>query len=224
MRLTKEMRSNLLNIIENKPKHPFKVQEDSITKELQDYIYKKEPVFKEYLDLYAQPPFNRFREGIRLNDDWTTTIYLITPSESYLRSLIGQKQGWGTILFPVKDKNPDYVMDPDFKPIYNKLVQLAKDCEEYEDVLNNLAITINNCTTDTQLAEMYPDFVQYFNSAGITKAPATKSLPATFGLPDALAKFGLNLKTKEEKLSSLEDTIRKDIEDAEEEEESKGIK
>lgn len=224
MRLTKEMRSNLLNIIENKTKHPFKVQEASITKELQDYIYKKESVFKEYLDLYEQPPFNRFREGIRLSDDWTTTIYLIVPSESYLRSLIGQKQDWGTILFSVKDKNPDYVMDPDFEPIYNKLVQLAKDCEEYKDILSNLTITINNCTTDTQLAEMYPDFVQYFNSAGITKTPATKSLPATFGLPDALSKFGLNLKTKEEKLSSLEDTIRKDIEDAEEEEESKGTK
>ena len=223
MRLTKAMKDSLLTIIRNKTKHPFKVQEDSITKELQDYIYKKEPVFKEYLDLYEQPPFNRFREGIRLNDDWTTTIYLIVPTDSYLRSLIGQKHGWGTILFPVKNKNPDYVMDPDFKPIYNKLVQLAKDCEEYEDVLNNLAITINNCTTDTQLAEMYPDFVQYFNSAGITKAPTTKSLPATFGLPDALSKFGLNLKTKEEKLSSLEDTIRKDIEDAEEEK-SKGTK
>lgn len=222
MRLTKAMRDSLLNIIENKTKHPFKVQEDSITKELQDYIYKKEPVFKEYLDLYEQLPFNRFREGIRLNNDWTTTIYFIVPSDSYLRSLIGQNQGWGTILFPVKDKNPDYVMDPDFEPIYNKLVQLAKDCEEYKDVLSNLAVTINNCTTDTQLAEMYPDFVQYFNAAGITKAPATKSLPATFDLPDALAKFGLNLKTKEEKLSSLEDTIRKDIEDAEEE--SKGTK
>lgn len=48
-------------------------------------------------------------------------------------------------------------------------------------------------------------------------------LPVTFSLPDALSKFGLNLKTKEEKLSSLEDTIRKDIEDAEEEE-SKGTK
>lgn len=218
MRLTKEMRSNLLNIIENKTKHPFKVQEDSITKELQDYMYKKAPVFKQYLDLYEQPPYQKFRQSIRLNDDWTTSIHLIVPTESYLQSLIGQKISWSRILFPVKDKNPDYSMDPDFKPIYDKLTQLAKDCEEYEDVLSNLAITINNCTTDTQLAEMYPDFVQYFNAAGITKAPATKQLPATFGLPDALAKFGLNLKTKEEKLSSLEDTIRKDIE----EEESKG--
>lgn len=218
MRLTKEMRSNLLNIIENKTKHPFKVQEDSITKEFQDYIYKKAPVFKEYLDLYEQPPYQKFRESIRLNDNWTTSIYLIVPTDSYLRSLIGQKNSWNRILFPVKEKNPDYSMDSDFKPIYDKLTQLAKDCEEYEDVLSNLAITINNCTTDTQLAEMYPDFVQYFNAAGITKTPATKSLPATFGLPDALAKFGLNLKTKEEKLSSLEDTIRKDIE----EEESKG--
>ena len=64
-------------------------------------------------------------------------------------------------------------------------------------MLNNLAIIVNSCTTDTQLADMYPDFVQYFNAAGITKAPATKSLPATFGLPDALAKFGLNLSGSE---------------------------
>lgn len=67
---------------------------------------------------------------------------------------------------------------------------------------------------DRVVTQAEKDYIE----AGITKTPATKSLPATFGLPDALAKFGLNLKTKEEKLSSLEDTIRKDIE----EEESKG--
>lgn len=211
MRLTKAMKDSLLNIIQNKTKHPFKVQEDSIIKELQDYIYKKEPVFKQYLDLYEQPPFNKFRECIRLNDDWTTSIYLIVPTDSYLRSLIGQKNSWNRILFPVKEKNPDYVIDPDFKLIHDKLTQLAKDCEEYEDVFDNLAITINSCTTDTQLAEMYPDFVQYFNAAGITKTPATKALPATFGLPDALAKFGLELssspKPKEPEESTNIDTL-----------------
>lgn len=198
MRLTKAMKDSLLNIIQNKTKHPFKVQEDAITQELQEYIYKKEPVFKQYLDLYEQPPFNKFRECIRLNDDWTTSIYLIVPTDSYLRSLIGQKNSWNRILFPIKEKNPDYVIDPDFKPIHDKLTQLAKDCEEYEDVFDNLAITINSCTTDTQLAEMYPDFVQYFNAAGITKTLATKQLPATFGLPDALTKFGLELSSSPE--------------------------
>lgn len=198
MRLTKAMKDSLLNIIQNKTKHPFKVQEDSITKELQDYIYKKEPVFKQYLDLYEQPPYQKFRECIRLNDDWTTSIYLIVPTDFYLRSLIGQKTSWNRILFPVKEKNPDYVIDPDFEPLHDKLTQLAKDCEEYEDVFDNLAITINSCTTDTQLAEMYPDFVQYFNTAGITKTPATKQLPATFGLPDALTKFGLELSSSPE--------------------------
>lgn len=198
MRLTKAMKDSLLNIIQNKTKHPFKVQEGSITQELQEYIYKKEPVFKQYLDLYEEPPYQKFRESIRLNDDWTTSIYLIVPTDSYLRSLIGQKNNWNRILFPVRDKNPDYVIDPDFEPIYNKLVQLVKDCKEYKDVFDNLAITINSCTTDTQLADMYPDFVQYFNTAGITKAPATKSLPATFGLPDALSKFGFNLSGSEE--------------------------
>lgn len=215
MRLTKQMKNNLLNIIQNKTKHPFKVQEDSITKELQEYIYKKEPVFKQYLDLYEEPPFNRFRESIHLNSDWSTSIYLIVPSDSYLRNIVGQAKGWGKILFPVKDKNPDYVMKPDFEPIYNKLVQLAKDCEEYEDVFDNLAITINSCTTDTQLAEMYPDFVQYFNSAGITKAPATKSLPATFGLPDALAKFGLELssspKSEETEEPNIDTLVQQDL-------------
>lgn len=207
MRLTKQMKNNLLNIIKNKTKHPFKVQEESITQELQEYIFKKEPVFKQYLDLYEEPPFNRFREGIYVNSDWSTTIYLIVPSDTYLRKLIGQAKGWGKLLFPVKDKNPDYVLDPDFEPIYNKLTQLAKDCEEYDNVFDNLAITINNCTTDTQLAEMYPDFVQYFNAAGITKTPATKALPATFGLPDALAKFGLALSSSSEPEETEEPNI-----------------
>lgn len=216
MRLTKAMKDSLLNIIQNKTKHPFKVQEDAITQELQEYIYKKEPVFKQYLDLYEEPPFNKFRECIRLNDDWTTSIYLIVPTDSYLRSLIGQKNSWNRILFPVKEKNPDYVIDPDFKPIHDKLTQLAKDCEEYEDVFDNLAITINNCTTDTQLAEMYPDFVQYFNAAGITKTPATKALPATFGLPDALAKFGLELSSspkpeEPEESTNIDTLVQQDL-------------
>ena len=215
MRLTKQMKNNLLNIIQNKTKHPFKVQEDSITKELQEYIYKKEPVFKQYLDLYVEPPFNRFRESIHLNSDWSTTIYLIAPSDSYLRNIVGQAKGWGKILFPVKDKNPDYVMEPDFEPIYDKLTKFAEECEEYENVMDNLAITVNSCVTDTQLAEMYPDFVQYFNSAGITKTPATKALPATFGLPDALAKFGLELssspKPEETEEPNIDTLVQQDL-------------
>lgn len=197
MRLTKQMKNNLLNIIQNQTKHPFKVQEGTITQELQDYIYKKEPVFKQYLDLYVDPPYSRYREKIEINGYYSFSIYITAPSAGYVKKLIGQKPSYYCQEFPVKDKNPDYVVDPDFEPIYNKLTQFAKECEEYEDVFDKLAITINSCTTDTQLADMYPDFVQYFNAAGITKAPATKALPATFGLPDALAKFGLNLSGSE---------------------------
>lgn len=197
MRLTKQMKNNLLNIIQNKTKHPFKVQKDSITKELQEYIYKKEPVFKQYLDLYVEPPYPRYREKVEINGYYSYSIYVVAPSANYLKNLVGQKLSYYCTEFPVKDKNPDYVIDPDFKSIYDKLTQFAKDCEEYKDIFDKLAITINSCTTDTQLAEMYPDFVQYFNSAGITKVPATKSLPATFGLPNALAKFGLNLSGSE---------------------------
>nr|DAV68808.1 MAG TPA: Nucleotide modification associated domain 5 [Caudoviricetes sp.] len=198
MRLTKAMKNNLLNIIQNKTKHPFKVQEESITQELQEYIFKKEPVFKQYLDSYVEPPYPRYREKIEINGRYWYSIYAVAPSHEYVKNLIGQRLSYYCTEFPVKEKNPDYVIDPDFKPIYNKLVQLAKDCKEYEDVFDNLAITINSCTTDTQLAEMYPDFVQYFNTAGITKTPATKQLPATFGLPDALTKFGLELSSSPE--------------------------
>lgn len=216
MRLTKAMKFSLLNVIRNKTKHPFKVQEDSITKELQDYIYKKEPVFKQYLDLYETPPFHRFREDLLINSKSDQLIYLIVPSHYYIKGLIGQVKSYKRSEFPVVDKNPDYEIDSDFEPIYNKLVQLSEDCEEYENVLSNLAITIDNCTTDTQLSEMYPEFVKYFNKAGITKTPATKQLPATLGLPDALIKFGLEIETKEEKeakLNNLEEQIRKDIQE-----------
>nr|DAX34596.1 MAG TPA: Nucleotide modification associated domain 5 [Caudoviricetes sp.] len=207
MRLTKQMKSSLLNIIQNKTKHPFKVHEDAITQELQEYIYKKEPVFKQYLDLYVDPPYSRYREKIEINGYYTYSIYVAAPSAGYLKKLIGQKPSYYCQEFPVKDKNPDYVVDPDFEPIYNKLTQFAKECEEYEDVFDKLAITINSCTTDTQLADMYPDFVQYFNSAGITKTPATKQLPATFGLPDALAKFGLELSSSPEPEETEEPNI-----------------
>lgn len=198
MRLTKAMKDSLLNIIQNKTKHPFKVQEEAITQELQEYIFKKEPVFKQYLDSYIEPPYPRYREKIEINGRYWYSIYAVAPSHEYVKNLIGQRLSYYCTEFPVKEKNPDYVIDPDFKPVYDKLTQFAKDCEEYEDVMNNLAITVNSCVTDTQLAEMYPDFVQYFNAAGITKTPATKALPATFGLPDALAKFGLELSSSPE--------------------------
>ena len=81
--------------------------------------------------------------------------------------------------------------------------------------MDNLAITVNSCVTNTQLAEMYPDFVQYFNSAGITKTPATKALPATFGLPDALAKFGLELssspKPEETEEPNIDTLVQQDL-------------
>lgn len=216
MRLTKQMKNDLLRVIQNQTKHPFKVQEDSITQELQEYIYKKEPVFKQYLDLYVDPPYPRYREKVEINGYYSYSIYVAAPSANYLKNLVGQKLRYYSTEFPVKDKNPDYVIDPDFEPIYNKLTQLAKDCEEYEDVFDNLAITINSCTTDTQLAEMYPDFVQYFNTAGITKAPTTKSLPATFGLPDALAKFGLELSSspkpeEPEESTNIDTLVQQDL-------------
>lgn len=207
------MKSNLFNIIKNQTKHPFKVHEDSITQELQEYIFKKEPVFKQYLDSYVEPPYPRYREKIEINGRYWYSIYAVAPSHEYVKNLIGQTLSYYSTEFPVKQKNPDYVMDPDFEPIYNKLDAFAKDCEEYEDVMRNLEITINSCNTDTQLADMYPDFVQYFNAAGITKTPATKSLPATFGLPDALSKFGLNLGSEQptEEPDNIDTLVQQDL-------------
>lgn len=207
MRLTKQMKNNLLNIIQNKTKHPFKVQEESITQELQEYIFKKEPVFKQYLNSYVEPPYSRYREKIEINGRYWYSIYVVAPSHEYVKNLIGQRLSYYCTEFPVKEKNPDYVIDPDFKPVYDKLTKFAEECEEYKNVMDNLAITVNSCVTDTQLAEMYPDFVQYFNAAGITKTPATKALPATFGLPDALAKFGLALSSSSEPEETEEPNI-----------------
>ena len=62
---------------------------------------------------------------------------------------------------------------------------------------------------------MYPEFIKYFNAAGIV-VQAEKQLPAKLGLPESLVKFGLVLETKEEKESkqkALEDVIKEDIED-----------
>ena len=121
MRLTKQMKNDLLRVIQNQTKHPFKVQEDSITQELQEYIYKKEPVFKQYLDLYVDPPYPRYREKVEINGYYSYSIYVAAPSANYLKNLVGQKLSYYSTEFPVKDKNPDYVIDPDFEPIYNKL-------------------------------------------------------------------------------------------------------
>ena len=148
------------------------------------------------MDSYVEPPYSRYREKIEINGRYWYSIYAVAPSHEYVKNLIGQRLSYYCTEFPVKEKNPNYV-----------ITKFAEECEEYENVMDNLAITVNSCVTDTQLAEMYPDFVQYFNAAGITKIPATKSLPATFGLPDALAKFGLELSSSPEPKETEEPNI-----------------
>lgn len=59
---------------------------------------------------------------------------------------------------------------------------------EYETVCSELRDAIYNCKTDKQLKEMYPEFEKYFATVGIT--PAISNIPAVYGLPDKLKKFG----------------------------------
>lgn len=59
---------------------------------------------------------------------------------------------------------------------------------EFDKVCRELQSTIYSCSTDKKLKEMYPEFEKYFTTVGIV--PTVSKVPAIYGLPDKLKKFG----------------------------------
>lgn len=202
MRLTKEMKSNLINIIVNKTQSPSGLKLEKLADEVQQWIFDTNPLFKDFLKTYYENSPYTFREHIYVlhKGDRMAGIYLIAP-----RPLLTKILNDNSYNFFIKE---GMEVQEDFKPLYDKLIQLAKEQYEYNETIKNLSDTIMSCTTDTALADMYPDFVKYFNKAGIcTKAKA--SLPAKLGLPQALEKFGLQLESS--KKESEPETVQEEL-------------
>ena len=209
MRLTKLMKDNLFTIIKNKTTSPLEPIIDGLVEEIQQAIYKSEPIFKQFVDEYGLIYFMRERVyvyGIQ-HDKSCHAINLFLPKTSLIAKFNKENHATNNIRF---DSLSDFAKEP-----LVKLMNAIDSNVEYQKTLDNLQATIDSCSTDKQLADMYPDFIKYFNAAGIV-VQAQKQLPAKLGLPESLVKFGLVLETKEEKESkqkALEDVIKEDIED-----------
>lgn len=209
MRLTRLMKDNLFTIIKNKTTSPLEPIIDGLVEEIQQAIYKSEPIFKQFVDEYGLIVFMRERvyvHGIQHNKS-CHAINLFLPKTSLIAKFNKENHATNNIRF---DSLSDFAKEP-----LVKLMNAIDSNVEYQKTLDNLQATIDSCSTDKQLADMYPDFIKYFNAAGIV-VQAQKQLPAKLGLPESLVKFGLVLETKEEKESkqkALEDVIKEDIED-----------
>lgn len=209
MRLTRLMKDNLFTIIKNKTTSPLEPIIDGLIEEIQQIIYKDQPVFKQFVDVYGLSGYMRERvyvHGIQHNKEYHA-INLFLPQTSLIAKFNKENHATNNVRF---NSLSDFAKEP-----LVKLMKAIDNNVEYQKTLDNLQTTIDSCSTDKQLADMYPDFIKYFNAAGIV-VQAQKQLPAKLGLPESLVKFGLVLETKEEKESkqkALEDVIKEDIED-----------
>lgn len=209
MRLTRLMKDDLFTIIKNQTTSPLEPIIDSLVGEIQEAIYKSEPVFKQFIDEYGVSAYMRekvYVHGIKYNKEYHA-INLFLPKTSLIAKFNKENHSTNNVRF---DSLSDFAKEP-----LVKLMKAIDNNVEYQKTLDNLQTTIDSCSTDKQLADMYPDFIKYFNAAGIV-VQAQKQLPTKLGLPESLVKFGLVLETKEEKESkqkALEDVIKEDIED-----------
>lgn len=209
MRLTRLMKDNLFTIIKNKTTSPLEPIIDGLIEEIQQIIYKDQPVFKQFVDVYGLSGYMQERvyvHGIQHDKEYHV-INLFLPQTSLIAKFNKKNHTTNNIRF---NSLSDFAKEP-----LVKLMKAIDNNVEYQKTLDNLQTTIDSCSTDKQLANMYPDFIKYFNTAGIV-VQAQKQLPAKLGLPESLVKFGLVLETKEEKESKqkgLEDIIKEDIED-----------
>ncbi|XWY20073.1 hypothetical protein ACNGTO_03185 [Bisgaard Taxon 45] len=192
MRLSKEHKNSILTRIKNQTKPPFEAKADELKKRFQEWVYTKaDPCFKQYQELY--------RGSIHTMNISEKGWYCSGVMRLGVKVPVG---GW------VKDQIGTYCIDlSEWKPsndsVLNTIVDdFAKACEEqkqYENDIENLKTIINNCSTDTQLLDMFPEFKSIIEGVCV-KQETVKQLPATMGLPQNLERWGVRL--NEENTSS----------------------
>ncbi len=192
MKLNKGHKNSILTRIINQTKPPFKVKAEELEKRFQEWVYSKaDPCFKQYQELYGgsfhkayMSKKGRFNSGVMFFD-------VRTPNNDWLENQIGVHAIASSRWEPSNDDVLNAIVD-DF----------AKTCEEqeqYEKDIENLKTIINNCSTDTQLLGMFPEFKNIIDEVCVTPK-TTKQLPATMGLPKNLERWGMKL--NEENTSS----------------------
>lgn len=204
MKLTKTHKQSLYNIIVNKLTDPSKEIFKEIKDKMQEWVFSKaDPAFELFYKAYGTPLTEYLIADVQFNGrTHAHSITLYIPTYGFLTSI--SYLGFETRY--IMSKNFNSVIDkyPELDWLIPKTKEALELLKQFQEDLCNLEHTINSCTTDTQLSEMYPDFVQFFNKAGITKK-VVKQLPSVLGLPENLSKYGLKLTTTE----SIEENTRK---------------
>lgn len=215
MRLTKAMKDSLFTIIKNKTTSPFtSLDESTFQKELQEIIYEEFPVLKQYIDTFGEcsafkhalwftsenyvNTYLRINLYVNLPDIYNAGAYhfLLKPENLHLQD------DYRTKIINITLENLDKFKDR-YTEVFTKILNKFTELEQYRKTLDELNVIIDSFTTDTALAQAYPEFEQFFLQAGITNKPK-KALPSVTGLPDVLTKYGV-------KLSPDTDTLAEEI-------------
>ncbi len=185
MRLNKGHKNSIFTRIKNQTKPPFEAKVDEFKKRFQEWVYTKvDPCFKRYQELYKGSIHTmcisekgRYCSGVM-------SLEVKVPASSWVKDQIGTYSIGLSEWKPTNDSVLNAIVD-DF----------AKTCEEqkqYENDIENLKTIINNCSTDTQLLEMFPEFKSIIDEVCV-RQEAVKQLPATMGLPQSLERWGMKL-------------------------------
>lgn len=214
MRLTKQMKSDLFNVIKNKTTRPFgDTFKSKYKEELQKLINKQEPIFAKYYEtygysygvqyyLYFGVDNGRWSNGLRdhllINLPAVDDQMKLLLDPEALEDHINRKE----VIYTVCSETLNYFKD-EYRPLLSEILEEFLKYEEYYRVLNELHDIIQTFSTDTALVQAYPEFEQYFIQAGITNKPK-RALPSVTGLPNVLEKYGV-------KLSKDVDTLAEEI-------------
>ncbi|MFC1018818.1 Nmad5 family putative nucleotide modification protein [Pasteurella multocida] len=192
MRLNKGHKNSILTRIKNQTKPPFKAKADELKKRFQEWVYTKaDPCFKQYQELYKGSIHTMYISEKGLYCSGVTNLEVRVPVGSWVKDQIGT---YGISLSEWKPTN-----DSVLNAIVDDFAKACKEQKQYENDIENLKTVINNCSTDTQLLEMFPEFKNIIDEVCVRRE-AVKQLPATMGLPQSLERWGMKL--NEENTSS----------------------
>lgn len=185
MKLNKGHKNSILTRITNQTKPPFKVKAEELEKRFQEWVYSKaDPCFKQYQELYRG---SIYTERMSKNGRYNSGVMCLdvrVPNDSWLENQIGRR----TIVLSRWEPSNDDVLNA----IVDDFAKACKEQEQYEKDIENLKTIINNCSTDTQLLGVFPEFKNIIDEVCVTPK-TTKQLPATMGLPQNLERWGVKL-------------------------------
>ncbi|MFC1025200.1 Nmad5 family putative nucleotide modification protein [Pasteurella multocida] len=185
MRLNKGHKNSILTRIKNQTKPPFKTKADELKKRFQAWVYTKaDPCFKQYQELYKGSIHTMYISEKGWYCSGVMRLEVRVPVGSWVKDQIG------TYSIDLSEWKP--TNDSVLNAIVDDFAKACKEQKQYENDIENLKTIINNCSTDTQLLDMFPEFKNIIDEVCV-RQEAVKQLPATMGLPQNLERWGVRL-------------------------------